>query len=83
LTETSGVFRFVPFIKEVGLMLVLTRKMNESIVIDGGIRITVVHIKGNKVRLGIAAPDDIRVDRQEVAQRMFDLTAPAAYADAR
>jgi carbon storage regulator len=47
-------------------MLVLTRKKNESIVINDVIRVTVVDIRGDKVRLGIEAPRDIEVHRQEV-----------------
>jgi carbon storage regulator len=47
-------------------MLVLSRKKNESIVIDGKIVVTVVEIKGDKVRLGIAAPPEVPVHRSEV-----------------
>ena len=47
-------------------MLVLSRKKNESIVIDDRIVITVVEIRGDKVRLGIEAPSHIPVHRQEV-----------------
>jgi carbon storage regulator len=47
-------------------MLVLTRKKNESIVIDNVIKVTVVEIRGDKVRLGIEAPRQIDVHRQEV-----------------
>ena len=47
-------------------MLVLSRKSNESIVINDNITITVVEIRGDKVRLGIVAPKDIPVHRQEV-----------------
>jgi carbon storage regulator len=54
-------------------MLVLTRRLNETIVIEGGIRVTVLAIKGDKVRLGIEAPEDVRVDRAEVDQRRADL----------
>jgi carbon storage regulator len=50
-------------------MLVLTRRLNETIVIEGGIRVTVVGIKGDKVRLGIEAPDTVRVDRAEIHER--------------
>jgi carbon storage regulator len=53
-------------------MLVLMRRVGESIVIDGGIRVTVVSVQGEKVRIGIEAPPDIRVDRQEVHERRFD-----------
>lgn len=47
-------------------MLVLTRKRNESIVIGDSLVVTVVDIHGDKVRLGIDAPDDIPVHRKEV-----------------
>ena len=47
-------------------MLVLTRKLNESIVIDDGIKITVIEIRNDKIRLGIEAPSHIPVHRQEV-----------------
>lgn len=47
-------------------MLVLSRKRNESIIISDNIRITVVDIRGDKVRLGIEAPKDVPVHRQEV-----------------
>jgi carbon storage regulator len=47
-------------------MLVLTRKLNESIVIDGGIKITIVEVQGNRVRLGIDAPRDVGVRRSEL-----------------
>lgn len=50
-------------------MLVLSRKLGEQIIIDGNIRVTVVSIKGNQVRLGIEAPPQIMVDRQEVRER--------------
>ncbi len=47
-------------------MLVLSRKKNESIVINDNIVVTVIEIGGNRVRLGIQAPTDIPVHRQEV-----------------
>jgi carbon storage regulator len=47
-------------------MLVLSRKKNESIVINNDITITVVEIRGDKVRLGIVAPKDVTVHRQEI-----------------
>ncbi len=47
-------------------MLVLTRKLGESIAIDDNIKITVVQIKGKQVRLGIQAPKDTKINREEV-----------------
>jgi len=51
--------------KEVA-MLVLSRKLNEKIVIDGGIVITVVKLDRNQVRLGIEAPGHVPVWREEI-----------------
>ncbi len=50
-------------------MLVLTRRIDEQIIIDGDIRVTVLSVQGDKVRLGIAAPPSVRIDRQEVHLR--------------
>jgi carbon storage regulator len=50
-------------------MLVLSRKVNEKIVIDGGIVITVVKIEGGQVRLGIEAPSDVKVYREELLSK--------------
>ena len=47
-------------------MLVLSRKKNESIVIDDNIVITIIEIRGDKVRLGIEAPREMSVHREEV-----------------
>ncbi len=47
-------------------MLVLTRKLGESIAIDDHIKITVVQIKGKQVRLGIKAPKETKIHREEV-----------------
>ena len=47
-------------------MLVLSRKKNESIVINDNISIVVVEIRGDKVRLGIEAPKDVPVHRKEI-----------------
>jgi carbon storage regulator len=47
-------------------MLVLSRKKNESIVINNDVTVTVVEIRGDKVRLGIVAPKEVPVHRQEV-----------------
>ncbi len=47
-------------------MLVLSRKLNEKIVVDGGIVITVVKIDRNQVRIGIEAPGHVPVYREEI-----------------
>lgn len=50
------------------IMLVLSRKRGESIVIDGQVIVTVIEVRGDKVRLGVEAPKDVRVDREEIHQ---------------
>jgi carbon storage regulator len=47
-------------------MLVLSRKKNESIIINDNITVTVIEIRGDKVRLGIEAPKEVTVHRREV-----------------
>jgi len=47
-------------------MLVLSRKVNENIIIDGRIIVKVVRVDGGMVKLGISAPSDVPVHRQEV-----------------
>lgn len=47
-------------------MLVLTRKLTEQVVIGENIRVTVLAIKGNQVRLGFEAPDNVPIRRQEI-----------------
>jgi carbon storage regulator len=51
-------------------MLVLSRKVNERIVINGNIIITLVRIRGDIVRIGVDAPKDVTVHRQEVADEI-------------
>lgn len=47
-------------------MLILTRKLGESIRIGDNIRITISDVKGKQIRIGIEAPDDVTVHREEV-----------------
>ena len=47
-------------------MLVLTRRINESIVINDDVSVLVVEVRGDRVRLGIEAPKDVSVHRKEV-----------------
>jgi carbon storage regulator len=62
-------------------MLVLSRKKNESIVIANDIVITVVEVRGDKVRLGIVAPKDVPVHREEVYVAIHGTKPAAAPAD--
>ena len=57
-------------------MLVLTRAIDESIVINDNIVITVVDVRGDKVRLGVLAPMDVPVHRQEVHEAIVSWQAP-------
>jgi carbon storage regulator len=47
-------------------MLILSRRKDESVIIDGRIEVAIVDIKGDQVKLGIKAPRDVKVFRQEV-----------------
>jgi carbon storage regulator len=58
-------------------MLVLTRNVGEKIIIGDNIQVTVVAVKGNKVRIGVEAPQHVRVDRQEVSVRREQFAEPA------
>lgn len=59
-------------------MLVLTRKLGESIAIDDNIKIVVVQIKGKQVRLGIKAPKETKIHREEVYQAIQDQNTAAS-----
>ena len=61
-------------------MLVLSRKKNESIVINNDVIVTVVEIRGDKVRLGIVAPKEVPVHRQEVFDAIHGKEASEAAA---
>ncbi len=50
-------------------MLVLTRKLQQEIVIADNIRVTILEIRGNRIRLGITAPEDIEIQRTECTRR--------------
>ncbi len=58
-------------------MLVLSRKKNESIVINDDITIVVVEIRGDKVRLGVEAPKEVPVHRREVFDAIHRSEVPA------
>lgn len=58
-------------------MLILTRKVGETLMIGDDVTVTVLGIKGNQVRIGVNAPREVAVHREEVLQRSRD----AAQAD--
>ena len=58
-------------------MLVLTRRVGEEIVIDGGIRVLVVGAQGDRVRIGVAAPNHVRIDRREIHERRSEFDGAA------
>ena len=63
-------------------MLVLTRRIGEEIVIGDNIRVKIVSVKGDRIRVGIDAPSDVSVDRAEIHSRRMEvqcvLSEPAA-----
>ncbi len=53
-------------------MLILTRRVGESVMIGDDVKISVLGIKGNQIRLGVAAPREISVHREEIYLRVQD-----------
>ncbi|NLY74099.1 MAG: carbon storage regulator CsrA [Firmicutes bacterium] len=63
-------------------MLVLTRKLNESIMVGDNVKITIVDVKGDQVKLGITAPREVAVHREEVYREIQKENQLAAAAKA-
>jgi carbon storage regulator CsrA len=61
-------------------MLVLTRRLGEEIVIGDAIRVKIVLIKGDRVRLGVTAPDSVPVDRNEIHERRAEFNQRSDWA---
>ncbi len=60
-------------------MLVLTRRIGETLIIGEDIRVTILDVSGNQVRLGVTAPREVPVHREEVAARTRGKLVGAAY----
>ena len=59
-------------------MLVLTRKLNESVIIGDTVAVTVLAIEGDQIKLGITAPKHVAVHRQEVYEQIKEANVEAA-----
>jgi carbon storage regulator len=57
-------------------MLILTRRVGETLMIGNDITVTVLGVKGNQVRVGIGAPKDVPVHREEIFERIKSETLP-------
>lgn len=54
-------------------MLVLTRRVGESVIVNDSIKIMLVEIRGDRVRIGVDAPQDVKVDREEIHKQLKGL----------
>ena len=64
-------------------MLILTRKVGESIMVGDHIRVVVVDVKGRQVRVGVDAPEDTKIYRGEIFEKIQEENARASRVDAK
>mgnify|MGYP003494069874 CR=1 FL=1 len=62
-------------------MLILTRRVGETLMVGDEVTVTVLGVKGNQVRIGVNAPKDVAVHREEIYQRIQQEETPGDIAD--
>jgi carbon storage regulator len=82
LWQVNSERRGFPTIKEECVMLVLSRKCGEAIVIADNITVTVLEVRGSRVKLGFVAPDDATIHRAEVYENIEHCLPAGCYAEA-
>ncbi len=60
-------------------MLILTRRINESLIVGDDVKVTVLSVKGKQIKLGVTAPREIAVHREEIYQRIQQENARGSY----
>ena len=64
-------------------MLILTRRVGETLMIGDEVSVTVLGVKGNQVRIGVNAPKDVAVHREEIYERIQREQGPGAPVDSK